>query len=154
MGVQYEVILIIYNNTWYCLWYKQAKNYQGIVDKINLAIAQLYKPKGWDKDDKDLATLVLRIGGPALLQAFHAQNKLPSCSFVNKLLSSEVRICHFYDQPIEYTINHNIMQFVSEQNGFFSIKMDELALTPRASWNTQTNEIVGFCENHKDQVNG
>ena len=37
--------------------------------------------------------------------------------------------------------------------GFYSIKMDEIALKPNCRYNNQTNEIVGFCWNHRNTIN-
>ena len=57
----------------------------GMINQFNLAANDVYKPKFWKQNDIDLAILVLRIGGPALLYAFHQQNKLPSSSFIYKV---------------------------------------------------------------------
>lgn len=44
----------------------------------------------------------------------------------------------------------NIREFFSENNhGIYSIKLDELAISPRARWRPSTNEILGFCYSHK-----
>jgi hypothetical protein len=58
---------------------------RGIINKFQLAAAHLYKPKGWTDNDVDLATLVLRLGGPSLLYTFNEENILPSSSFTYKV---------------------------------------------------------------------
>ncbi len=40
--------------------------------------------------------------------------------------------------------------FQSRNDTFFTIKMDELAVTPRVRWNSKNNELVGTCFNHKE----
>lgn len=58
-----------------------------IIQRFTLAANGLYKHRNWSSDEIDLATLVLRIGGPGLLYAFNRVSLLPStlnfihCSF-------------------------------------------------------------------------
>ena len=58
---------------------------RGIIDKFLLAAGDLYHAKGWNENDIDLATLVLRMGGPTLLYAFTDTNILPSSSVTYKV---------------------------------------------------------------------
>lgn len=58
---------------------------RAVIDRFMSASQQVYKTRGWNDDDIDLATLVLRIGGPSLLHVFAEQNKLPSSSFIYKV---------------------------------------------------------------------
>ena len=57
-----------------------------ILNKFTLAANNFYKAKGWSDDDLDLAYLVLRVGGPALLYTFSKQNMLPSSSYIYKVV--------------------------------------------------------------------
>ena len=65
--------------------FRSKSGIRGIINKFQLAAAHLYKPKGWTDNDVDLATLVLRLGGPSLLYTFNEENILPSSSFTYKV---------------------------------------------------------------------
>ena len=41
-----------------------------------------------------------------------------------------------------------IILFISV-TGFYSIKLDEIAISQRVRWLPQTNEVIEFCYNHK-----
>jgi hypothetical protein len=64
----------------------QKTGIRGIIDKFLLAAGDLYHAKGWNENDIDLATLVLRMGGPTLLYAFTDTNILPSSSVTYKVI--------------------------------------------------------------------
>ena len=64
---------------------KQGVGMSAIIDKFGNAANGLYKAKQFNQADKDLATLVLRIGGPGLLNSFSKLNKLPSQSYMYKV---------------------------------------------------------------------
>ena len=47
--------------------------------------------------------------------------------------------------PIEKNIEHF---FQNLDFGFYSLKMDELAINPTATYHRKSNEVIGFCANH------
>lgn len=49
-------------------------------------------------------------------------------------------------------IEQNIQQFFQNVNGYYSIKLDEIATTPRLRWCPKTNEFVWLCFNHKEKI--
>jgi hypothetical protein len=100
-----------------------------------------------------IGTLVLRIGGPALLHAFSQQNKLPCASYIYKILHKEIRIKYSYLETLKDIIRCNLSQYCRKNIGFLSIKMGEIAIIPRPRWFTDNNEILGICYNHKHDVN-
>lgn len=112
------------------------------------------RPKGFGQRDIDLAMLVLRIGGPRLLFTFNKLNQLPSTSFVYKALSNSMVIEFSYQKSITEIVTNNIKQFFSESSldFFCSIKIDEIAISPKIRWCPRTNEILGFCFNHKYKI--
>ena len=57
----------------------------GIIEKIKAASDAVYRPKQWTKDDRDLGSLVMNIGGPALVKSFNHLNLLPSASYMYKV---------------------------------------------------------------------
>lgn len=133
---------------------RQHSSIGAIINKVNLDIKNEYNAKKWTQDEIDLAELVLRIGGPSLLYTFSQQNRLPSASYIYKITKSNVEILFSYDQTITSIIRKNISHFFNAVNlGFFSIKMDEIALVQRLRWSSITNEIQGLCYNHKYYLN-
>jgi len=57
----------------------------GIIRIFTAAANKVFQPKQWTEEDIDLATLLLRIGGPALLYAFNKENRLPCSSYIYKV---------------------------------------------------------------------
>lgn len=57
-----------------------------------------------------------------------------------------------YEKSIVDIVRANMSQYFDHCEGLYSLKMDEIALNPRIRWSPYTNEIVGFCYNHKDNV--
>lgn len=64
---------------------KEGRSTKAIINKINLATSNLYKPKQSNENDLDLAILVLRVGGPSLLHVFSTMNRLPTSSYIRKV---------------------------------------------------------------------
>ena len=57
----------------------------GMIRIFTAAANKVFEPKQWTQDDKDLAILLLRVGGPALLYAFNKENRLPCSSYIYKV---------------------------------------------------------------------
>lgn len=104
-----------------------------------------YRVKGYDKKDFDLGILVLRIGGPRLLYTFNHLNYLPSSSSIYKACKNNLKLVISLDTPLHRAISSNISQFFQQTSGFYSIKMDEIALSPKVRYHPETNEFVGIC---------
>lgn len=78
---------------------------------------------------------------------------LPSSSSVYKhLAESKFEIDISLDSSVEDQIYNNVQTFFNQVNGFYSIKMDELAIKPRCRYYKQKNEVVGTCINHKSTL--
>ena len=90
----------------------------------------------------------MRIGGPSLLHAFSQQNKLPSSSYIYKLVKSTIKIEYSIEKDYRALISQNMLQFFKGVNGFYAIKMDEFGINQKARWSPSNNEIIGFCFNH------
>ena len=63
---------------------KHQRSINYIVDKVVLAINKIYRARP-SEEDKDLAFIVLKLGGPALLDILGKANKLPSSSVAPQL---------------------------------------------------------------------
>lgn len=123
----------------------------------------------------DLGILVLRIGGPRLLDTFNHLNYLPSSSLIYKAVKNKIHLEVDITAPLKDTIQKNIIQFYKDCSGFFTIKMDEIALVifmfllivllfcglsillikvEKIRYHKQNNSLVGSCVNHKlDEFN-
>lgn len=56
-----------------------------VLSKLEDALAGVYKARGWNETDDDLALMVLRLGGPALLHVLHQTSGLPSLTYTRNL---------------------------------------------------------------------
>ncbi len=65
----------------------------------------------------------------------------------------EYSLNNFQFESIKKIIKKNIEYFLKNKHGFYSLKMDELAITPTAKYYNKTNEIIGFCSNHTNYNN-
>ena len=101
----------------------------------------------------DLAILTLRIGGPRLLHAFSVSNYLPESSVVYKALRESISINTSFESSLNTIICKNMNEFFTNRDGFFSIKMDEIALKPEIRYCNVDNEFKGTCHNHKHMLN-
>ena len=52
------------------------------------------------------------------------------------------------NEDVKAILQRNIESLVNDVKGAFVLRMDELALTPRARYNSAVNEFAGFCCNH------
>ena len=73
---------------------KHNRSINYIVDKVGLAIHKVYRARP-SEEDRDLAFVVLKLGGPAL----YATNKLPSTSLAYRM-AKDVRSL---DTPVTAT---------------------------------------------------
>lgn len=56
---------------------KRGSTSHGILAKLESALTGSYSARGWSEEDFDLALLILRLGGPALLNVLHKTTGLP-----------------------------------------------------------------------------
>jgi hypothetical protein len=97
-----------------------------------------------------MATLALRIGGSSFLSICNKAGMLPSRSIVSMALKNNIYIESSFQKNLSETIMSNMKQFFQQRHcSYFTIKLDELAITPRVRWNSKNNELVGTCFNHK-----
>ena len=69
---------------------KDGDSIKYIMERINDSMNKLYKPKGWNENDIDLATLLLRLVCPSLIYSFNNNNKFPSTSFIYITLANKI----------------------------------------------------------------
>ena len=116
-----------------------------IVSKVMAVIDGLYRPNP-SQDDKDLAFLTLKFGGPSLLNMLYRAGVLPSVSLAYKMSKS----CH----PLVSSVNSSVKDCfdnitVSVIGGSsMSLKLDETYITPVLSYNSKDNQVYGICYQH------
>ena len=121
-----------------------------IVSQVVNAIANIYTPNP-SQDDKDLAFVVLKFGGPSLLSILHRAGMLPSESTAYRMAKSCPPIVSSVKKSAEECFRNNVT--ISEKGKFMvSIKMDETYVTPVLSYNQRDNEACGACYQHGKNV--
>ena len=117
-------------------------------------------------DDKDLALLTLRIGGPFLLYAHQHAGHLPGKTTANEhsktLSSMRFRVSLTAQADTERpTLKSNLRSVKDEPNNgggmfgenavFCSIMIDEFAAQQRPRWRQFDNGVVGMCQHAGEQ---
>ena len=104
-------------------------------------------------EDKELAFLVLKFGGPSLLDILYKANVLPSTSTAYKLAkkSKKLNSSVALSQAVCFQSNITIDATDGEE-WTFSIKQDETCVTPKLRFNSNNNQIVGVCYQHASYV--
>ena len=121
-----------------------------IIDKVLAAIDGLYVARPIE-DDKDLAYLILKLGGPALLTICYQANKLPSTSTAYRLAKTV--------KPLECNVRMTIkdcfeanVRLDPEACGI-SLKADETYITQRPRYDSRNDMVQGTCYQHSDKIN-
>lgn len=138
---------------------KQKVGVNGIIERLNDAIARVYSCKSYSEVEFDAGVLVLRIGGPRLIYALNKLGLLPSRSVITNSLRLNISSIYFsLNSCVEDIIKHNMELVLSNNDNneakpsFYSLKMDEIVIDERVRWNPKNNEIIGTCWQHKNEV--
>ena len=131
---------------------KHGRSIGYIVQKISDAIQGKYNPH-YTTDDKDLSILVLKLGGPALLEILHRAKAFPGTSTAYGFLRSKKQKITCPPDASVMTAFSNIELPDSTVQGlksipFISIKMDSTYGDQRVRWNPLDNKIYGLCYEH------
>ena len=114
-----------------------------IVSKVTDVIDGIYMANP-SQDDKDLAFLVLKFGGPSLLNILHRAGTLPSVSLAYNISKNCPPITSSVQSSVADCFESNIC--ISDTgNCLVSLKMDE---TPMLSYNQKDNQCYGSCFQH------
>ena len=136
---------------------KNSRSISYILDKCTDAIAGLYKARP-SQDDRDLAFLVLKFGGPSLLSLLYQANVLPSVSLAYKISKNSVHLQSSVTLSFRQCCEKNLGPLKKMQDEdhilkySFSIKADETFINSRLRYDCRSNEMVGVCYEHHDQV--
>ena len=126
---------------------KNRRSITYIIEKVSQAIEGVYLARP-SEHDKDLAYLILKMGGPALLGICHRANKLPSASTAYKVAKSMKRLKTDVTMTIAECFDANIdINSVGNAHAV-SLKADETAITSRLRYDCKTDSIQGLCYQH------
>ena len=118
-----------------------------IVDKVTLAINKVYRARP-SEEDKDLSFIVLKLGGPTLLDVLCKANKLPSTSLAYRM-GTDMRHLHSpVTMSVEECVRTNLDIETFSTSYSSSQKMDETFLTPRIRFDAKYNAFQGLCREH------
>ena len=124
-----------------------------ILEKCTLAISGIYKARA-SEDDKDLAFIVLKFGGPALLDILYRANHLPSSSLAYRMSKNCKPLSSSVSLSFRECFENNVKPSTDDNIKFsYSIKCDETYINGRLRYNSKDNEIVGCCYEHSECIN-
>ena len=116
-----------------------------IISKVMAVIEGLYRPNP-SQDDKDLAFLTLKFGGPSLLNMLYLAGVLPSVSLAYKMSKS----CHPLVSSIKSSVKDCFDNITVSDIGVasMSLKLDETYTHPVLTYNPKDNQVYGICYQH------
>ena len=121
-----------------------------MIGLIQDAVAGERKIFQFSEKERDIAFLVLKLGGPKLLHAVSRANGLPNLS-VTKERGRTARF-HVKDIFDVSVVDANLRAFSSVMDGFAdvpcSLMVDEIALERAVRFDAHSNLPVGFCSEH------
>ncbi|KAF6747646.1 hypothetical protein DFP72DRAFT_821447 [Ephemerocybe angulata] len=139
---------------------QRRKGIAGILEKVTEAAQGVYKVKSFSENERMLGTLLWRIGGARVGHILHRALGLPS---VGSLRNASVRIPvqPSAGKPTAAEISKNALNMLegiipiikNDPNVRHAVLMfDELAVERRPRYNERTNEFVGVCREHGDEI--
>ena len=130
------------------------RNINYIVGKCEDAIAGIYRARP-DADDRELAFLVLKFGGPSLLDILYRANLLPSTSLAYKMSKACKHIQSSVSMSFQECLEMNVDLKFNDDDVMkytMSIRSDETFINPRLRYDRKLNQIVGVCYEHHKAV--
>ena len=95
-----------------------------VLQKLNEAINKKYNPQH-SEDDKDLSVIILKFGGPALLEILHRAKQFPSVSTAFRLLNKKkISIESHTSFLAEVLLKKSLENLVDDSHGFIQCIMD------------------------------
>ena len=134
---------------------RNQRSIQYIVAKCTEAVAGVYRARV-DQDDRDLTFLVLKFGGPSLLDILYRAGLLPSTSLAYRISKAGVHLHTSVKLSFKEVFHHNFkLKFAENDTSKYGlgIKSDETFISPRLRHNSKNNEIVGVCYEHHKNIN-
>ena len=130
-----------------CVALKHKRSISYIVDKVTMAIGKIYRARP-SQEDKDLAFIVLKLGGPTLLSILCKANKLPSTSLAYRMGRELKPLNSPVTNSATQCIQNNLDVDFFKDSSSTSLKMDETFLSPRLRYDVRNNTFQGVCYQH------
>ena len=131
---------------------RQGMGLQSILGRIGDAINATYRIRKYGENEWDIATLVLRIGGPKLLHILHKTHGLPAPDSTRRHANKAKNYSVAVDVSFSERIKSNMTEETND-NCIRTLKMDEIATESRLRWNSTDNKILGLCYQHSHNTN-
>ncbi|KIJ09541.1 hypothetical protein PAXINDRAFT_87327, partial [Paxillus involutus ATCC 200175] len=139
--------------------HKNGASIHAILRRIEDAIANGYKPRGYSQDEIDLSILIYRVGGSNLLSALNQRLCLPAVRTICNG-SSAVKIAPTIGSITSENISKNIRSVVIGPRATasltalrgVSLMTDETALDEAATYHPAENGVGGYCWKHAGNV--
>ena len=123
-----------------------------VTNTITRAVEGLYRARGFNAYDQDLALLVYRLGGLSLLYAVSKSLGLPSISSI-KRNAPVTKIMPSVGRVTDSVILHNIdALFDPGPKCGWSLMIDEISVDEPACWMKCLNSIGGLCREHSQHI--
>ncbi|CAN0270737.1 unnamed protein product [Scytosiphon promiscuus] len=125
-----------------------------VLSKLEDALAGVYKARRWNETENDLALMVLRLGGPALLHVLHQTSGLPSLTYTRKLGR---KVSNWKDLlSLHHALWAMFLKLLASESGnrkLFRMAVDEIAVNEVAAWDQKTNMVLcGQCTQNAREV--
>ena len=121
-----------------------------ILSKVMAVIEGIYAPNP-SQDDKDMSFLVLKFGGPSLLNILYKAGILPHESTAYRMAKECPPIVSSVKSTAGECFENNV-KFTEVGKCLVSIKMDETYVNATLAYNQRENEAVGVCYQHGKNV--
>ena len=139
--------------------FARKQSLQYVTSKVVEAVNGLYNPK-CNEDSKDLALIILQLGGPGLLDICHRALHFPDTSTIYKMLKKCKPVVSSITTPMNkyvsnFTLNCDVDGPLGSASHYqvvpkfgYMLKIDETFIDRRIRWNPQDNQLYGFCYEH------
>jgi hypothetical protein len=127
-----------------------------IVEKCNLAVQGLYRPKSYQEREFQQSFLLLKLGGRTVAEIGHRAFGLPSLEATRRRIGTQPIIAS-PKMPTRTEMDSNLdhaFQNMPKSSGEIrgvQIGADELKLERRMRWEPRKNVILGICREHSER---
>jgi hypothetical protein len=125
-----------------------------ILEKLDLAAARQYSPKGYQQADFERAFLIYKLGGRSAANIAQRSMGLPSIDATKRHIAT-APLQPSPGFPTQRELSLNLRQCYPLENVMpdqpiygMSIQYDELKVQERLRWDPRSNNILGICREH------
>ncbi|KAG2123473.1 hypothetical protein DEU56DRAFT_717092, partial [Suillus clintonianus] len=135
---------------------KHGDGIRTILDKMDSAHKQLFKPRDYDEEEFQLMMLNHSLGGGRVAHLQRKSHGLPSISATKRRLKAQP-IIPSPGYPTNKELSHNLGiafpdSLNSQEEEPVTIFADEIKVEERLRWDSAENKIIGVCREHGHSV--